>query len=102
MTLDEVLAHPDDRYAVAWMPGVAFWVDGPELEYPPDWGYWDGEEWIEDSEPDPIETGMMLMVMVGDDRCHVIDPDDLTRLDNDNYCHECGQVGCTATSREYW
>lgn len=32
--------------------------------------------------------------MVGDDRVHLVDPDDLTKIEDDDYCHECGQVGC--------
>jgi hypothetical protein len=44
--------------------------------------------------------GRAVMVMVGDDREHVVDPDELTPLDDDRYCHDCGQVGCIADGRD--
>jgi hypothetical protein len=33
--------------------------------------------------------------MVGDDRKHTVDVDDLTELADGAYCHSCGQIGCT-------
>lgn len=38
-------------------------------------------------------------VMVGDDCAFTIDVDDLTLIDEDDYCHECGQIGCKADGR---
>jgi hypothetical protein len=35
-----------------------------------------------------------IYVMVGDDRKHHIDLHDVTSLDDDEYCSECGQIGC--------
>ena len=43
---------------------------------------------------------MVYMIMVGDDHKHVIDPEDVTIIDPDAYCHECGQIGCTHDGRE--
>lgn len=34
-------------------------------------------------------------VMVGDDRVHVLDAADVTVMDREAFCGECGQVGCT-------
>lgn len=45
-------------------------------------------------------TGMAVLVMIGDDREHVIDPEDVTVIADDDYCHACGQVGCTHDGRE--
>lgn len=77
--------YPADAYAVAgWGAGVAWYVRGWETE--PD----------EDTEWTGIEerTGKLICTMIGDDEHHAIDPDDLTPLDRENYCGECGQVGC--------
>ena len=46
---------------------------------------WDDEE---------IETGNIVIRMVGDDRDHIVDPDDCTPIDDDDYCGSCGQLGC--------
>lgn len=35
-----------------------------------------------------------IMVMVGDDRPHHVDRHDMTPLEEDEFCHECGQIGC--------
>lgn len=37
----------------------------------------------------------MVAVMVGDDRKHTVDVDDLVPLADEDYCHVCGQIGCT-------
>jgi hypothetical protein len=76
--------NDDDRYRVAHYPGVAFWYAGPQIEL-----YDDGGD-----EPAERQTGMALMVMVGDDRRHVVDPEDVSPLAEEDYCHSCGQVGC--------
>jgi hypothetical protein len=39
------------------------------------------------------------MVMVGDDTIHSIDPEDVEVLNEDEFCSECGQIGCTADGR---
>jgi len=44
--------------------------------------------------------GLVRAVMVGDDREHTFDVDELTQIDDDAYCAECGQVGCTADGRD--
>ncbi len=46
-----------------------------------------------------VRTGKLVAHMVGDDRDFTFDEDELTELDEDDYCHECGQVGCTADGR---
>jgi hypothetical protein len=40
------------------------------------------------------ETGLVGVVMVGDDYAHLVDPDDLVRISRADYCGECGQIGC--------
>jgi hypothetical protein len=41
-----------------------------------------------------VNTGNVLAHMVGDDRDFVFDPLDLTPIADEDYCSECGQVGC--------
>lgn len=71
-------------YRVKGYSGVAFWALGWETE-PDENTEWTGEE---------VRTGRVVCVMVGDDRRHSIDPDDLTPLGEDDYCPGCGQTGC--------
>ena len=77
------------RYTIDGWRGIAWYVD--RIETAPD----EDTEWTGIEEP----TGNVVCVMVGDDREFVFDPDDLTEVPEDDYCHECGQVGCTADGR---
>jgi hypothetical protein len=79
-------AFPADAYSVSRYDGVAWHVYGWETE-PTEDTEWSGYE---------ERTGKVVCVMVGDDRRFTFDPDDLTPLDEDDYCRGCGQIGCTA------
>lgn len=81
----------DARYTVAGYRGVAFWLVGyaPDTTYDEDTGEYE----------DIVRDDQVVAVMVGDDRKHIVDVDDLTKLDDDDYCHSCGQVGCTHDGR---
>ena len=97
----------DARYSVAGYGGIAFYLLGYATE-------WTEEEWIYCGEGDPDEESSYLYnepeeienrdrvraVMVGDDRVHEIDIDDLTVIDDLDYCAECGQIGCHADGRD--
>jgi len=49
------------------------------------------------SEPERTERDdLVRAVMVGDDRVHVVDVDDLTEISDEDYCPGCGQTGCGA------
>jgi hypothetical protein len=39
-------------------------------------------------------TGMVVAVMIGDDRRHIVDESDLVPIKREEYCGECGQIGC--------
>jgi len=41
------------------------------------------------------DTGMIVAVMVGDDRKFVLDAGDITPIAREDYCGQCGQIGCT-------
>ena len=89
------------RYMVAGYRGIAFAIKGYPKTWEPDVyivldedGYEqevesDTGEWIEDR-----YCGQVIAVMVGDNREHLVDVDDLIPLDDDDYCHGCGQTGC--------
>jgi len=92
----------DARYTVKGCKGVAFYISGfPELWE--SYTAWvedeDGEheedtgegEWVEQDEA----CGRVLVVMVGDDRTHEVDLEDLAPLAEGEYCGSCGQVGCS-------
>ena len=53
-----------------------------------------------DEDPEFERTGRVVVVMIGDDKEHLVDPEDISPLDEDAYCHECGQIGCTHDGRD--
>jgi len=87
----------DARYRVTNMPGVAWYLVGfleemKEVE----WTELDenGEAfYCYDVEP-VINDTLVRAIMVGDNREHIIDVDDLVKIGDDEYCSCCGQIGC--------
>lgn len=75
----------DARYRVRDMPGVAFYLRGHYSE-PDEDTIWSGVE--------NVDSSFVRAVMVGDDREHIVDVDDLELLGEDTYCPGCGQIGC--------
>lgn len=80
---DETFPH--EHYQVRGWPKVAVYVLGWETE-PDEDTEWSGLE---------SRTGRVLVVMVGDDRRHAIEDDDLIPLAEDAFCRDCGQIGCS-------
>ena len=78
-------SFPHDAYAVEHYGGIAWRIYGWETE-PDEDTEWSGYE---------VRTGRVVAVMVGDDRRFTFDPADVTPLDELDYCHVCGQMGCT-------
>lgn len=74
----------DEKYMVDGYSGIAFWYAGPQLRWFDQIDSWD-DDTME-------ETGMAIMVMVGDDREHIIDPADVTLIEGE-VC-SCGQTAC--------
>lgn len=74
-----------DAVQVKGYRGIAFRILGWETEPDAD-TEWSGYE---------VRTGNLVARMVGDDRHHSVDPDDVVPLAREDYCGECGQVGCT-------
>jgi len=74
-----------DAYTVdGFHKGIAFSALGWETE-PDDDTEWSGIE---------ERTGNLIVRMVGDDRCWSVDPSDVHPIEREDYCGECGQVGC--------
>jgi hypothetical protein len=82
----------DIRYRVEGWRGIAWYPLGYELIRDEDYE-WSGIEYE--------NRDRVRMVMVGDDSVHIVDVGDLTPLDEDDYCHVCGQIGCTGDGRDY-
>lgn len=80
----------DAHYTVEGYKGIAFYLRG----------------YVEEDDADTEWTGIKAVnrdqvraVMVGDDREHIVDVSDLTVIGEDDYCHECGQIGCSHDGR---
>jgi hypothetical protein len=86
MTLEQVLAAAaeGERFLVEGNGGVAWRCAGAE-ERPDEDTHWSGYE---------VPTGRVLLVMVGDNAAYGFDPEDVSVLDELDYCHVCGQLGC--------
>lgn len=78
------VAFPAEAYSVKDHGGIAFRVCGWETE-PDEDTEWSGME---------NRTGAVVVVMIGDDHRWIVDPDDVTPLEREAYCGECGQIGC--------
>lgn len=98
------------RYAVDGWAGVAFRIQPHTVEVEPeaflvceveDCEHGDDACWAQDEEAEEIEAeGWVQAIMVGDDLVHVVEVSELTRIGEDDYCHECGQIGCTHDGRD--
>ena len=73
-----------DAVRIAGYEGIACVILGYQTE--PD----------EDTEWSGIEnrTDLLVARMVGDDHYFLVDPSDVSALPREDYCGECGQIGC--------
>ena len=76
------------RYRVEGYEGVAFYLTGYDV------GAVDEDGFVD------TDTSRVRAVMVGDDRVHVLDVSELHRLADEDYCSQCGQIGCSHDGRE--
>lgn len=72
----------DGRYTVHGWPKIAVRIAGHVTRHVDE----DGERELD---PDWVNV-----VMIGDDRRHPVEVDELVKIDDDEFCSECGQVGC--------
>lgn len=77
----------EKKYKVEGYGGVAWHAWNYEMVRDEDFE-WSG---IATENPERV-----VCVMVGDDRKFTFDVEDLTPLEDDEYCPECGQIGCKA------
>lgn len=63
---------------------IAWRVDGYDSE-PDEDTEWTGYE---------VPTGRVRAHMIGDDRTFTFEPDELSPIAEEDYCGECGQLGC--------
>ena len=77
-------AFPADAYRVSGYKGIAWSVLGWETE-PDENTEWTGQK---------NRTGQVVCMMIGDDRHFAFDPDKISPLGGDEFCRECGQIGC--------
>lgn len=84
-----------DAYKVEGFDGVACRVLGWEVESgETEWWDEENQETVYDPEPEPRRTGRVVVRMVGDDGRSVVDESDIKPLAREDYCGECGQIGC--------
>jgi hypothetical protein len=91
----------DAAYKVEEYRGIAWRIDGYATEWTEEKWEYIGEGDVEDEdnyiyyEPEEVEdTSRVRMHMVGDDREFIFDIEELTKLDEEDYCQVCGQIGC--------
>lgn len=88
------------HYTVStWGSGIAFYLLGWVAERVPVMCYDTDENGNEievpsDDYEDQSDTSRVVAVMVGDDRRHIVDKEDLVLLAENAFCRSCGQVGC--------
>jgi len=91
-------------YTVEGYGGIAFRATEMEVETTYEYVYCGFGDTEDDESYDYVEderlTGRVVAHMVGDDRDFTFDVGDLTAINEDDYCAECGQVGCTADGRD--
>lgn len=76
----------DRAYRVDGYPGVAWWAVKFDTTH-----VWDDDM---DDWDVVVDDTMLIMRMIGDDRDHIIDVDDIEPISDDDYCDGCGQIGC--------
>jgi hypothetical protein len=96
------------RYKSSELKGFAVYTTGWEKSYEPCTVLIYDEDGNEYEVTDPSEgewsedpsTGRVRVVCVGDDKEHLVEYSSLTELKDREYCHVCGQVGCTHDGRD--
>ncbi len=79
--------------------GIAFWVDNWAKEVKEEYvEYVDsddsGEVFFGWEEVEVVSDSIVECYMVGDNRVFKFDISDLTEIDVNDFCGQCGQIGC--------
>jgi hypothetical protein len=91
----------DAHYKVNGWPGVAVYPV-EHIEYPrEEWSFIGNDDDDRDDEDNYIldvwyekDESQVYVIMVGDDTRHLVDVDDLVKIEETDFCRECGQIGC--------
>lgn len=83
----------DANYRVKGFPAVAFYLLGFATETVTVDIEVGEDEWVQDFE-EVEDTDNVRAVMVGDDKIHIVSVDDLIKIEEDQFCQSCGQIGC--------
>jgi len=67
-----------------WVPIMCYCTDDDGNEYETESGEFEQE----------ADCSKVVAVMVGDDRKHIVDRDDIELIPEDSFCRSCGQIGC--------
>lgn len=93
---DARYTHPDFRGVALYSVGYAVTLTDESWEYCGE-GDPDDEANYFYNDPEEIENkSRVRCIMVGDDQVFELDVDDLEAISGDDYCPECGQIGCKA------
>lgn len=89
------------NYSVHGFGGIAFYLLGYDTRTIEESWEYSGEGDVDEessyfyNEPEEVEDrDYVRAVMVGDDHVHTVDVDDLTLIAREDFCGECGQIGC--------
>ena len=108
MKMHPTAIDTSSRYSVFQYPGIAFRVTGPTQESTEEaWEIICDEDDCDHAsdmcyiynEPEMVDSDYQVdAVMIGDDRVFHVYVDDLELIDDESYCRDCGQIGCTANT----
>jgi hypothetical protein len=79
-------------YPKIWVPDIFLMTDEDGNEY-------EDEDPSEGEWEDDLGSDRILVRMVGDDSKHSVYVSDLTEISEDDYCNECGAIGCGHSSK---
>lgn len=83
------------HYKVKGFRGFAFYLLGYEPITTAGNFYFDEEGYEFEEEPEVVENrDNVRAIMMGDDKIHIVAVSDLTKIEEDDFCHSCGQIGC--------
>lgn len=88
----------DAYYKVDGWGGIAFYLTGwakDEVETEHVAYVYDDTPYFEYSTEIVESDTQVIAIMVGDDTEHIVDVDSLTKIDADDFCGGCGQIGCS-------
>lgn len=97
---DDLPFGPGSYVRVKSRPGIAFYIyDWYKTERISGFIDWDERsdfesDFVETSREEIVDKTRAIVTMVGDDKEWVVDTDELEPLSDEDFCGECGQIGC--------